>query len=163
MRRKTKEIAALPPLSLAAWQHNGDLSSREASPVNIDSARILQFFPSSQHGDGSGGSPPRLCGLSGWSATKTAPLSFLSRSSVYCHSQQMCLPKVSLKGILSQRAVGVPSLLPDSTKQQILGIITLDSQQKRHSKCKNKNEKKVAQEKKRACSEQTSESKRCSK
>lgn len=139
MRRKTKEIAALPPLSLAAWQHNGDLSSREASPVNIDSARILQFFPSSQHGDGSGGSPPRLCGLSGWSATKTAPLSFLSRSSVYCHSQRMCLPKVSLKGILSQRAVGVPSLLPDSTKQQILGIITLDSQQKRHSKCKKKN------------------------
>lgn len=39
------DTAALPPLSLAAWQHNGDLSSREVSFVDIDSGRKMHFFP----------------------------------------------------------------------------------------------------------------------
>lgn len=60
-----------------------------------------------------------------------SPVSSLGNKKRCCQSQWMCLPKVGLEGILPQRAGW-----PDSTEQQIWGIIILDNQQKLHSRQK---------------------------
>lgn len=75
---------------------------------------------------------PSLFALAEWVVSnKNASSIFPQPKERLCQSRRMCLPKVGLKGILSQRVF--LSLQPDSTKQQILGIKTLDSQQKLQS------------------------------
>lgn len=55
--------AAPPPPSVAAFHHNRDLSSGDVSFDDNGSGRIMQFFPSSQHGEAAAA---RLLVWAGW-------------------------------------------------------------------------------------------------
>lgn len=117
------------------------------------------FFPILSTRRGSSGSPPCLRWLSGWSKrllylppAKGASLSVTTD----------VFTKSGSKG--DPVSACVPSLQPDSTKQQILGIITLDSQQKLHSS-ENKLKREWLKKKKKklqASREQTTKNLRCS-